>query len=354
MARLARGEYLDPQAIQIVHVTSRCVRRAFLCGRDPYSGNSYEHRREWIRERLEHLASAFAIDCLTFSIMSNHMHLVLRSRPDIVRGWSDREVVQRWLRICPPRRDGQAVAPTETEIAMWLNDPRKVAELRIRLSDISWWMRLTAQKIARQANQEDECTGRFWEGRYRAQLLLDEAAILTCAMYVDLNPIRAALAQCLEDSEFTGAHARIDDLKESLNGPPTKTSTQSWERSSQQRRSGWLSPVEIAPSDPLGPDPSPSGRRASSKGFLSLSMARYLELLDWTGRQLQGDKRNAIPPHVAPILQRIGIDSTRWLDLAQDFGRLFKRAAGTAVSLSAEAQRRGQRWLQAPGARCFQ
>ena len=148
MARLARGEYLDPNTIQIVHATSRCVRRAFLCGEDPYSGNSYDHRRQWIRDRLEFLASIFGIDCLTFAVMSNHLHLVLRSRPDVVRSWSDDEVARRWLRLCPVRknRNGQPAEPNDAELAMILNDPRRVAELRIRLSDISWWMRMTPKR----------------------------------------------------------------------------------------------------------------------------------------------------------------------------------------------------------------
>ena len=168
MARLARGEYLDPQTIQIVHTISRCVRRAFLCGQDPVLGKSYEHRRQWIAERLEFLASIFAIDCLTFTIMSNHFHLVLRSRPDIVRGWSDEQVARRWLRLCPLRETpaGDPAEPTDAELAMLLNNPMKIARLRIRLSDISWWMRMTNQKIAQRANREDGCTGHFW-GRFR-------------------------------------------------------------------------------------------------------------------------------------------------------------------------------------------
>ena len=92
MARLARREYLDPQTIQIAHITNGCVRRAFLCGQDAYSGKAYEHRRQWIRERLEFLAALFAMDCLTFALMSNHIHLILRSRPDIARQWTDEEV----------------------------------------------------------------------------------------------------------------------------------------------------------------------------------------------------------------------------------------------------------------------
>ena len=374
MARLARGEYLDPNTIQIIHATNRCVRRAFLCGMDPLSGASYEHRRQWIRERLEFLASVFAIDCLTFAVMSNHLHLILRSRPDIVRGWTDEQVARRWLRLCPVRklRNGQPSKPTEEELAMILSDPMRVAQLRVRLSDISWWMRMTSEKIAKQANREDDCTGRFWEGRYKAQLLLDEAAVLACAMYVDLNPIRAAIAQSLEDSDFTGAKARIDDLKDSkleVNSVrpkqprPTKSKprpnqsprgkpkrTRRWERSHRRSNSRWLCPVEISESaDPTGPDPSRCGRRASLKGFLTMSVLRYLELLDWTGRQIRADKRGAIPSSVAPILQRLGIEPDGWLDLASQFGRLFKRAAGSSVSLAAEARHRGQNWMQAPG-----
>ena len=104
IARLARKEMIDSTEVQICHTISRCVRRAFLCGKDPVSGESDDHRREWIRDRLEYLAGLFGIDCLTYAIMSNHIHLVLRSRPDVVAGWSDEEVARRWLRLFPVRR----------------------------------------------------------------------------------------------------------------------------------------------------------------------------------------------------------------------------------------------------------
>jgi hypothetical protein len=82
MARLARKEMIDPSEIRVCHTVSRCVRRAFLCGDDPISGASFAHRRQWIGDRLEFLASVFGIGCLTYAIMSNPIHLVLRSRPD--------------------------------------------------------------------------------------------------------------------------------------------------------------------------------------------------------------------------------------------------------------------------------
>ena len=128
--------------------------------------------------------------------------------------WSNQEVVARYWRLHPLRKneDGSAADPTDAELNIWLNDAVRMKQIRQRLSDISWWMGRLSQKIAVKANHEDKCTGRFWEGRYKSQALLDEASILACAMYVDLNPIRAAIAQTPETSDYTGAKDRLDDL----------------------------------------------------------------------------------------------------------------------------------------------
>jgi REP element-mobilizing transposase RayT len=355
MARQARGEVIDPTEVQIVHCVQRCVRRAFLCGIDAYSGNSYEHRRQWIRDRLEFLASIFGIDCLTFSVMSNHLHLVLRSRPDVVLKWTNRRVAERWLRLFPKRRekDGSPKTPTDAEVRMITANKKRLAELRLRLSDISWWMRCTAEHIARQANREEKSGGRFWAGRFKAQLLLDEASLLACAAYVDLNPVRAAMAENLETSSYTGVKDRIDDLKAQRGAGGTRT--HDWERSPQRRRSGWLAPIEIDEQrDATGPDPSAGGRRASDKGFLSsISLTQYLELLDWTGRQVRRNKAGSIPNSLRPILERLGLVPEAWCDLVRKFGRLFKRAAGSADHMTAEASRRGQAWMQCPGRTAF-
>jgi len=131
---------------------------------------------------------------------------------------------------------------------------------------------------------------------------------------VDLNPIRAAIAETPETSEYTRAKDRIDDLNEREDR--TRPSTHDWESSRRRRK--------------------------------SVSMARYLELLDWTGRQLKADKVGVIPDHLAPILTRIGLDATGWCDVVSKFGRVFKRAAGTPESLAREVLRCGQHWLCAP------
>ncbi|WP_246112711.1 hypothetical protein [Allorhodopirellula solitaria] len=282
--------------------------------------------------------------------MSSHAHLVLRSRPDVVAAWSDDEVARRWLRLFPKRRnqDGSPAEPTIPELDMIRNCPEVLAERQRRLSDVSWYMRCLAENIARRSNAEDEVRGHFFEGRFRAQLLLDEASLLACAAYVDLNPIRAAMAETPETSDFTGAKDRIDDCRQS--GSRKRESTHDWERGRGRRHSGWMSPMEIDEQrDPVGPNLDDSGRRGSLKGFLSVSLERYLELLDWTGRQIRSDKVGSIPEHLQPILTRIGLDTHGWCDIVLKFGRVFRRAAGSPEHLAEEAVRRDQNWLCAPG-----
>jgi hypothetical protein len=99
----------------------------------------------------EFLASVFAIDCLTYTVLSNHLHILLRTRRDVAAQWSGEEVARRWLRLFPQRRnpDGTAAEPTEAEIKSISGNRKRLAEIRTRLSDISWWMRCTAENIAR-------------------------------------------------------------------------------------------------------------------------------------------------------------------------------------------------------------
>ncbi len=195
MGIVARAEQFHASEVGIVHAVQRCVRRAFLAGIDDKSGKDFSFRREWIRRRMEALASVFGIDVLTYAIMSNHMHLILRNRPDVVAAWSDKEVAIRWLRVFPGRRlEEHLVEPTENDVNMLVNQPDRMRLIRERLSDISWFMRALSEPIARMANQQDECTGRFWEGRFKAMRIVDETGLLACAMYVDLNPVRAAMA----------------------------------------------------------------------------------------------------------------------------------------------------------------
>ena len=203
MARLCRAEVFGADEVACVHVMARVVRRCFLLGTDSISGKNYDHRKLWIEDRLRLLAAHFGIDLIAFAIMSNHFHLVLRSRPDVVATWDDTEVARRWLMLCPTRKrpNGAACEPNEFELNSIRNDPAKLREVRKRLSDIAWWMRLLCQYIGIRANREDNEVGKFWQARYKAVRILDEETLLACAAYVDLNPIRAALAETLEASD---------------------------------------------------------------------------------------------------------------------------------------------------------
>jgi len=164
MPRPVRQEQFDCNEVCIVHAIQRCVRRAWLAGVDPRTGHDYSYRKEWIRRRMEALASVFAVDVLSYAIMSNHIHQILRNRPDVVAEWSDEEVALRWLKVFPGRRLEEHLAePTENDVQTLCRDRERLDEIRRRLSDISWFMRALAEPIARMANKEDQCTGRFWK-----------------------------------------------------------------------------------------------------------------------------------------------------------------------------------------------
>jgi hypothetical protein len=375
MPRIRRRFLLDPAEIGVYHCINRCVRRAYLCGQDPVSGKNFEHRRQWIQDRMQFLAGQFGVDVLGFAVLSNHLHLVLRNRPDIVHGWSDLEVARRWWNVFPKRRDreGNAQEPSNVELQMIIIDPAKLAEIRQRLSSVSWFMRCLAERIARMANSEDVCRGSFWEGRYKCVPLLDESALAACLAYVDLNPIRACIAETPETSQFTSVYERIQALGHNIGNvvaqpveaasgevmAATESSVRSHdsdceaelrdecspaELGNKERRAEWLSPFEL--SEEIVNSPVPSAR-ASNTGCLPMSFAEYLNLLDWTGRQLRADKRGAIPQDLAPILERLQIGGEAgWLQLMGQFSRLFRRAAGRPQSLQQEREQRGCRVMQ--------
>ncbi len=337
MARLARVEIFAQDEIAIAHVMNRTVRRCFLMGIDPLTGKNFDHRKQWLEEQLKRLAGLLGIDLLCHAILSNHFHLVLRSRPDVVAAWDDTEVARRWLLLCPLRKDdqGQAVEPNEFELNSIRNDPARLATIRSRLSDISWWMRLLSQNIAQRANRDDNEVGKFWQARYRAVRLLDETSILACAAYVDLNPIRAALAETLETSEYTSVQKRIETIQAGV--------AEANREEPIQAADGYLAPLEIDErSDAIGPCVHTGNQRASDKGFLPMPTAVYVELLDWTARQIRADKFGATPATMEPVFERLGISGEVWCGLVKDFGRLFYAVAGQPHEIDSHRTRDGE------------
>ncbi|MEO1526816.1 MAG: transposase [Planctomycetota bacterium] len=315
MSRLARCEVIDPNEVTVVHVINRTVRRCFLFGDDPVSGKNFDHRKIWVEELLEHFAAHFGIDLLCYAILSNHYHLILRSRPDVVESWDDAEVARRWLMICPGRRDGwRLAAPTDSEINAIRNCPIKLAEIRTRLSSISWWMRLLNQRVAQRANKEDQESGRFWQDRYRAIRLIDEQSLLACAAYVDLNPIRAAIADTVEKCDHTSIQRRIRSRLDKRRG---------------QKGDAFLARLTLDEANRSnGASESQAGRRCSDTGFLPISLDDYLQLLDWTARQIVPGKRGVTPRETPPVLCRLGLGPKNWQTLVTHFTASFYYVAG--------------------------
>ncbi|WP_025822655.1 transposase [Shewanella marina] len=285
------------------HCVSRCVRKAYLCGVDSYTGQSYEHRRDWIEERLLRLAQVFSIDICAYAVMSNHLHVVLKVDVERAQSWSDEEVIVQWQRLFKGTLLTQKLLKGDNIETYELETLNKtITEYRKRLIDISWFMRSLNEPIARKANKEDKCTGRFWEGRFKSQALLDEAAVLACMAYVDLNPIRAQIAKTPEASDYTSVKRRI---KAAMKGEQ---------------------PSELLPF--IG------NEHANMHNGLMFSVQDYLQLVDDTGRQLRDGKLGAIAASTLAILSRLNIPLENWLKITSEFHELFKGAVGTLQELT--------------------
>ncbi|MDA0117561.1 transposase [Vibrio sp. T11.5] len=294
----ARKQLISIEATSYYHCVSRCVRRSFLCGEDPQTLVSYEHRREWIVNKMHSLAELYCIDICAYAIMSNHYHLVVNINRERALGLSHHQVVERWgmAHKLPPivQRwlDGQLTHPMEQEKCIEI-----IERWRERLWDLSWYMKELNYDIACKANKEDSCTGHFWESRFKSQALLDEKALAAAMAYVDLNPIRAGIATKPEDSEFTSIKARIDALNQ------------------QQSTAPCLHPF--------------IGHESHVKGDgIPFRLMDYLELVDWTARQIRPNKAS-MNTNLPPILDRLGGDRNNWLKVCTQLEKFHVTAVGS-------------------------
>ncbi len=289
---LARSQLICPASTPYYHCIGRCVRRAFLCGEDTLTGKDYSHRKGWILARLALLAEVFTIELFAYAVMSNHYHLVVNINQNKALSLTHHEVISRWSRLfrvpAVVERWQQGLAQEgETEVAEKL-----VTLWRQRLADVSWYMRCLNEYIAREANLEDGCKGRFWEGRFKSQAILDDKGLLACMVYVDLNPLRACLVSAPEESADVSIHQRLAEYKQlaGTNGTATEP----------EANHPWLLPfaTATAQSEPIS---------------VPCTFNDYLQLLDWTGRARREDKRGAIATDIPPIMSRLGIDSRSFL-----------------------------------------
>lgn len=299
---------VDDEAVGTYHLISRCVRQCRLCGEE------LEHRRGWIEERIAALQQSMAIDLVAWNILSNHLHILAMNRPDVVKTWSDREVAIRWLKMCPGRwlrrkrgiPDGEP--PTEDEIAEIIRDRSRVKTLRSRLSSVSWFMGRLKEHISRRANAEDDCTGAFWERRFRSVRVLDEPSVLMTSTYVDLNAVRAGMV----DRPERTTHGSVSERAAIAAGLPRRTHIR-------------------MTSPPLGTN------------------AAYLEHVDAWGRWQASPGKASIPASLPPILERLELSKKRWLELFRaGWETLRGTAIGTPESKQREATRRRGRWVIDP------
>ncbi|TEW51917.1 transposase [Psychromonas algicola] len=304
------------------HCISRCVRRAYLCGEDKYTEKSFEHRRQWVVERMHYLASLFNIDICAYAIMSNHYHLVLHVDETLNENLSPEEVCERWCQLYSKPvlverwQSKQTISEAENKAALAIID-----NWRSRLADISWFMRCLNEFIARKANKEDDCSGRFWEGRFKSQALLDEDALLTCMAYVDLNPVRAKMSDSVETSEYTSAYERIHGVAQQKEKPLEYAFT-------KKPLFGFVG----------------DENEQSTQG-ISFSLLDYIELVDWSGRIIREDKRGVISSQRPRLLSTLGLDDDTWLSLASSFGKDYRGAVGSLEALAAYASNTGKRWV---------
>jgi len=277
-----RAQLVVPGTLGTFYCVSRCVRRAFLCGQDAVSGRSFEHRKAWLEQRLFELADLFSLSVLAYAVMSNHLHGVVRVDPGHAAGWSDDEVAVRWVRLFRARVESTVdAAACQRKALALLGDFERLAVRRQCLANLSWFMRCLAvgaqrlvdaqrpSPLARLANREDRCSGRFWEGRFwegrsKCQALLDDAAVLAWMAYVDLNPVRAGVAGDLPGSDHTSITQRL-----------------------QTTAADEPQPLTAIAGIPL-------------LGFLLINGADYIRLVDWTGRQLHPSKRGVIAAPTRP------------------------------------------------------
>lgn len=317
----ARKNLISLQDTPYYHCVARCVRRAWLWGTDDFSGKDYSHRKQWVIDRLQQLTNIFTIDICAYAVMSNHYHLVLHVDKERALSLTDEQVIKRWKQLfglpmlVAHYHKGLTTTKAEANRAKEI-----IALWRGRLYDISWFMRCLNEHLARLANKEDNCKGRFWEGRYKSQALLDEAGILTAMAYVDLNPIRAGIAKTPETSEFTSIYERIKLFKRKISKPKATDNV-----------------------IPLHPFHIPHQKDEPSIPF---QLTDYLELVDWTGRAIRDGKRGHIDNKLPNILTRLNIDPQAWKQAMTPHGNLFGRAMGQLDLLRLHAKTLGQEWVK--------
>jgi hypothetical protein len=298
------------------------------------------NRKEWIENRIKELSEVFAVGVGGFSVMDNHLHLLLRLDPNVAQGWSDEDVVRRWGRLFPPRNKSRKPLPvSDAWVQEQLNDVAGVALLRERLQDISWFMKCLKEPLARLANREDKARGAFFESRFKSVAILDEASLLLVGVYIDLNPVAAGIANIPETSDYTSIATRVEHVEAKGQTGRLEAAVQGSVAGSLAagglEESLWLCPIE----DRRQIDSSREGM------FDGLSLGSYLLVVDYSARLFRAGKAR-ISAELAGVFERLGSRADNWQLRMEKLhrGRLFGRfLAASQEKLQAVAAHLGIR-----------
>ncbi len=341
----ARKNQISLDATPFYHCYVRCVRRAYLCGDDFSTGENFDHRKQWIVSRLRFLSYVYAIDICAYAVMSNHYHVVLHVDKARAESWSKEEVVERWMQLYK----GHML------VDRWLAEPELIDEAtmevvdeiieqwRERLYGIDWFMRGVNETIARMANEEENCKGRFWEGRYKSQALLDEAALLSCMVYVDLNPIRAGMEDNLFESDFTSIQTRLYEYA-TENKKPEKQLTARVKKQEKIKKTLGITEEKQSPLMVFD-----GSSHTDIHTALPFTQEDYFDLLDMTGRIIRDDKRGFISSATPKVIAKFGINPDKWIDHVKRFGSRYAMCAGAREKIIDYATLFERRWAKGVG-----
>ncbi len=300
---IARKSLVSLAITPYYHCTSRCVRGAYLCGKDKETNRSFKHRKRWLEKRLCKLANIFAIKLCSYAIMDNHFHVIVHINMNEAAAWSDLEVVQRWQRIFKGTAESQKYSKGKT-LSVNENQSLKnsLSTWRLNLYNLGWFMRCVKEPLARKSNEEDECKGHFWECRYHSQALLDDRALAACMAYVDLNPVRAGICDRPQLAKYTSFTIRSKYEK-----------------------------YEKKPPSFIDQALVPCSRNEADRPELSLpfDVNDYLHLVEWTARKTQHPKPPTNSEPTPTFLDRHNMQETLWEAVSTEFEKYFYTMAGS-------------------------
>ena len=289
-----RSDIVDAENPGVYHCISRCVRRESLLA-DP-------SRRAWIVTRLEFLAEFAAIDVISFAVMDNHLHILLRIRPDIAHAWSDQEVARRRAALLPDQRlrrllgAAPGTAATAEELASILNCPARIAKARRDVCNLGFFHRLLKEPCARRWNHEDGVTGHFWEGRFKSPRILNQRALLLVSAYIELNEVHACKAGSIQSSFWTSARRQWQRLCAAVRHACDSESCEGVDAATVLRGATWqpVFPCKVGAINCDMPPATSQLHEAAQPEMIPL--VEYLEAVDSAGRRTRTDKAGFIGP----------------------------------------------------------